>query len=146
MAHRSVTIELISKISEEDYEYKPTETSMPARAVVTHMMSSFQKFAAVVKQGDASPMREKLEVDETNLNAVAEHYTSQTRNLLESLTDEELDRVIDLTAIFGMKISGRGLLQVAMDHEIHHKGSLFVYVREMGHTKLPSFVEKVKKS
>lgn len=142
MAHRNVTIELITIIAEEQYEYKPTETSMTARALVTHMLSSFRKLASVVKQGDASPMREKLENNETNLTALAELYTSETRNLLESLTDEELDRVIDLTGIFGMKISGRGLLQVAMDHEIHHKGSLFIYVTEMGHTDLPMYVRK----
>lgn len=50
---------------------------------------------------------------------------------------------MDLTNLFGMKLSGRQLLQLAMDHEIHHKGALFVYVRALGHTELPMFIQRV---
>ncbi|KYD26597.1 MULTISPECIES: DinB family protein [Geobacillus] len=43
---------------------------------------------------------------------------------------------------FGIHIPAAQLLPMAMDHEIHHKGQLFVYVRAMGHTDLPLFVKR----
>ncbi|PNB37954.1 hypothetical protein C1X64_39840, partial [Pseudomonas sp. GW456-E7] len=76
----------------------------------------------------------KQEETETDLNVLAKTYTEKTAAILEQLTEEQLDREIDLTATFGRKITGSALLQLAMEHEIHHKGNLFVYVREMGHT------------
>jgi uncharacterized damage-inducible protein DinB len=142
LAHRSVTIELINKIEKEHYDYKPTPTSMPAKDLVTHMLFAFYSFAKTAKSGDPTLFREKIEETETDLRKLAEMYTEKTKSLLESLTDEDFDRMLDLTAIFGAQMSVAQFLQLAMDHEIHHKGQLFVYVREMGHTELPLFVKR----
>ncbi|MFX3623396.1 MAG: DinB family protein [Ectobacillus sp.] len=142
LAHRTVTLELVHKIEEKYYDYKPTPTSMSAKELVTHMVTAFYRFALTAKRGDATPFQEKIEPAESNLATLAEKYTEDTKALLASLTDEELDRVIDLSGIFGMHIPAGKLLQLAMDHEIHHKGNLFVYVREMGHTELPMFVKR----
>jgi uncharacterized damage-inducible protein DinB len=142
LSHRSVTVELVNKIEKEHYDYKPTPTSMPAKDLVTHILFTFYKFAKVAKSGNPAVFSEKIEETETDLRKLAETYTEKTRSLLESLTDEELDRVLDLTQGFGMKIPAFQFLQLAMDHEIHHKGQLFVYVREMGHTELPFFIKR----
>ncbi|AIE59390.1 DinB family protein [Bacillus methanolicus] len=142
LAHRSVTIELINKIEKEHYDYKPTPTSMSAKQLVTHILLSFYRFAKTAKSGDQMLFREKIEETETDLRKLAENYTEKTRSLLESLTDEDFERTIDLTKIFGSQMSVAKFLQGAMDHEIHHKGQLFVYVREMGHTELPFFIKR----
>lgn len=70
-------------------------------------------------------------------------HIQKTVAILEQLTEEQLDREIDLTSAFGRKVTGRALLQLAMEHEIHHKGNLFVYVREMGHTELPFYQQRM---
>ncbi|MBM7703218.1 DinB family protein [Metabacillus iocasae] len=140
LSHRSVTNELIQKIEENHYDYKPTPTSMPTQRLVTHMLTSFYKFAAVVKVGNLSPFQEKKEETELNLIKLADTYTAQTVELLESLSEEELEKELDVAAIFGSNITGKQLLSMGIDHEIHHKGNLFVYVREMGHTELPLYV------
>ncbi|WP_199426793.1 DinB family protein [Thermaerobacillus caldiproteolyticus] len=142
LSHRSVTVELVNKIEKEHYDYKPTPTSMPAKDLVTHILFSFYKFARAAKSGNPAVFRVKIEETETDLRKLAEAYTEKTRSLLESLTDEDFDRVLDLTKIFGVRLSVAQLLQSAMDHEIHHKGQLFVYVREMGHTELPFFIKR----
>jgi uncharacterized damage-inducible protein DinB len=142
LAHRHVTIELINKIEKEHYDYKPTPTSMSAKELVTHMLFTFYKFAKVAKSGDPALFREKMEETETDLQKLAETYTEKTKILLESLTDEDFERTLDLTKIFGAQMSVAQFLQSAMDHEIHHKGQLFVYVRGMGHTELPLFVKR----
>lgn len=142
LAHRNVTVELINKIEKEYYDYKPTPTSMPAKDLVTHMLFTFYKFAKVAKSGNPALFREKIEETETDLQKLAETYTEKTKSLLESLTDEDFDRMLDLTQIFGAQLSVAQFLQSAMDHEIHHKGQLFVYVRGMGHTELPLFIKR----
>ncbi|MFN2745088.1 MULTISPECIES: DinB family protein [unclassified Bacillus (in: firmicutes)] len=141
LSHRSVTEELIQKIDDEHMDYKPTETSMSARDLITHMLHSFYRFALTAKEGTPEGFKRKLEDPETSLAELAQAYTEKTKQLLESFTDEELDREIDLTKMFGRKVAAEQLVQLAVGHEIHHKGNLFVYVREMGHTDLPLYVK-----
>lgn len=142
LTHRRVTEELISKIDEKDYNYKPTPTSMSTEELVKHMLFSFHRFALVAKQGNPAAFREKLEEPETNLQTLATKYTEEDIALIESLTDDDLEKELDLTQIFGMKVSVRNFLHAGLDHEIHHKGNLFVYIREMGHTELPFYIKR----
>ncbi|MDZ5473738.1 DinB family protein [Bacillus sp. 31A1R] len=142
LSHRNVTLQLVSKIEKENYEYKPTPTSMTTEKLVSHMLTSFYRFALVVKKGDLSAFSNNFETEAENLSDLANQITTKTVETLQSLTEEELNQTIDLTNILGMKLTGSQVLQVAMDHEIHHKGALFIYVRELGHTDLPMFVSK----
>lgn len=86
-------------------------------------------------------MEEKHDIEQKNLSELASHYTEKTKDILASLTDNQLNCVIDTSAVFGQKMPASQLVSMAIDHEIHHKGNLFVYVREMGHTDLPLFVK-----
>lgn len=140
LSHRSVTNALVSKIEENSYEYKPTETSMSAEKLVTHLYTSYYKFIKTVKEGNSSPFLEKLDRAQLSLIQLGEEYTAKTIELLESLTQEELNQEIDMSKIFGMNVTGQQMVQMAIEHEIHHKGNLFIYVREMGHTDLPLYV------
>lgn len=141
LSHRAVTNELINKIEEEHYDYKPTETSMSARVLVTHMLHSGYGFVTVAKTGDPSVLATKPEDSETDLSKLAEKYTNLTIETIKSITDEELSREIDLTNFLGVKLTGGQLLKLTLEHEINHKGNLFVYVRLMGHTDLPMFIK-----
>ncbi|WP_085520593.1 DinB family protein [Tuberibacillus sp. Marseille-P3662] len=135
LSHRNVTVELIGKIEEENYNYKPTPTSMSTQELATHILTSFYQFASLAKKGEAKP----LETNETNLAKLADIYTEATQKLLEDMHDEDFDRVVEA---MGAQMPAGQLLQIAMDHEINHKGNLFVYVRELGHTDLPMFVKR----
>jgi uncharacterized damage-inducible protein DinB len=140
LSHRTVTNALVEKIKESNYDFKPTETSMSAQKLVTHMYTSYYKFIKTVKEGNGAPFLEKLEDTQQSLTQLGEDYTEKTKELLASLTKEELDREIDMSKTFGMKVTGHQMVQMAIEHEIHHKGNLFVYVREMGNTDLPFYV------
>lgn len=140
LSHRSVTNELVKKIEESNFDYKPTETSMSAKELVTHMYTSFYKFIKAAKEGNGSPFMEKFDNSHLSLNQVGETFTEKSIELLESLTEEDLNRDIDMSKIFGFHLTGRQMVQMGIEHEIHHKGNLFVYVREMGHTDLPLYL------
>ncbi|MDT8861397.1 DinB family protein [Alkalihalobacillus sp. MEB130] len=140
LSHRLITNELINKIDKEHYDFKPTETSMSAKELVVHMLTSFYQFASAAAKQAPKPLHdEKAEIDLANLATL---YTDETVKIFESLTDEQFDEIIDLTAILGVKLPAEQIINLAIDHEINHKGNLFVYVREMGHTDLPMFVKK----
>ena len=113
---------------------------MSAEKLVTHMYTSYYKFIKTVKEGNGSPFLAKLEESNKSLVQLGEEYTEKTKELLASLTEEELAREIDMSKIFGMNVTGQLLVQMAIEHEIHHKGNLYVYVREMGHTDLPLYI------
>lgn len=141
LSHRSVTNDLVNKIEASNFDYKPTETSMSAKELITHMYTSFYKFIKSAKEGNGSPFLEKFENTHPNLSQLGEEFTEKSKELLASLTEEDLERTIDMSKIFGMNVTGRQLVQMAIEHEIHHKGNLFVYVREMGHTDLPLYLK-----
>lgn len=140
LSHRTVTNALVGKIEESNYDFQPTETSMSAQKLVTHMYTSYYKFIKTVKEGNGAPFLEKLDEAQQSLTQLSEDYTEKTKELLASLTKEDLDREIDMSKIFGMNVTGHLMVQMAIEHEIHHKGNLFVYVREMGHTDLPLYI------
>jgi len=141
LSHRLVTNDLIGKINKEHYDYKPTPTSMSAQKLVVHMLTSFYQLASAAAKKTPTPLHNDKEAD-IELTKLARIYTDESVRLIESLSDEDLERVIDLSETMGMKVPAGALFGVAIDHEINHKGNLFVYVREIGHTDLPMFVKK----
>ncbi|TKC19497.1 DinB family protein [Robertmurraya kyonggiensis] len=142
LSHREVTKELVHKIEENQYDFKPTETSMRTQTLVKHMIHAFYAFATIAQTGDPSFLSKKPVDQETNLIDLVEKYTTLTIETIRSINDDDLLREIDLTKQFGRKLTSKQLLQMAIDHEINHKGNLFVYLRLMGNTELPLFVKR----
>ncbi|PRO66604.1 DinB family protein [Alkalicoccus urumqiensis] len=139
LSHRDVTKDLIGMIEKDKYDYRPTPTSMSAKELVVHMLTSFHKFAAIAAGRDPVQLHE--ENDDWTLNELADRYTEESVRLIEMLDPAKIDEEIDLSQSMGTVMPAWRLIETAIDHEINHKGNLFVYVREMGHTHLPMFVK-----
>lgn len=140
LSHRLITNDLIGKIKKEHYDFKPSSTSMSAQKLVIHMLTSFYHLASGAAKQAPKPLHDKN--DDIDLVTLAQLYTDESIKLIESLSDEKLEEIIDLSDTMGIKVPAGQLLNIAIDHEINHKGNLFVYVRAMGHTDLPMFVKK----
>lgn len=140
LSHRKVTEKLVEKIGEDNYLYKPTETSMSAQTLVLHMLTSFYHFACAAAK--TPPIDPYADEEEINLKKLTKIYTEETVKVLQSMSDEDFTKEVDLTKIIGIMLPADQVLQMAIEHEIHHKGNLFVYVRGMGHTDLPLFVDR----
>ncbi|WP_347862047.1 DinB family protein [Salimicrobium sp. PL1-032A] len=137
-SHREVVKDLTALIEEEDKTYKPTETSMEVGKLAEHIVESTYTFARLATNREPAKLFD--ENDDTGLQTKVSAYTEETEKLLASLKEEDFDTIIDATNILGTELPAEAILQSALEHEIHHKGQLFVYVREMGHTDLPFFV------
>ncbi|UOQ45076.1 DinB family protein [Halobacillus salinarum] len=138
LSHREVLNELIEKIEHEHYTYKPTPTSMEAQKLVNHILESMYMFANIANKQQPGKLYE--EEDSTPLPERAKNYTDKTVELIHALSDEDMEEIVDVKKMLGRDIPAGSLLHLGLDHEIHHKGQLFVYVREMGHTELPFYI------
>jgi uncharacterized damage-inducible protein DinB len=143
LRHRLVGNEIVDMLSDEHLSFRPWEKAMTLKELVLHMLYSADMFTGAVKEGAFVPSEGSPPDVQTaeELKQLVQELTAKTRETIESLSDEQLSAIVDLTKLFGAKMPGKSLLHVMRDHEIHHKGQLFVYARMIGLEHLPMFVK-----
>ncbi|SDX82953.1 DinB family protein [Paenibacillus sp. CF384] len=140
LSHRRVLHQMLTDVTTEQLQMKPWEQGMSLSGLVLHITGSMGMFASTVQNGaytPAVPSKACATIDELKANIEAQ--TAQTEAILRTITPEQLDQPIDF---FGNVLRGSVLLQNAKDHEIHHKGQMFIYLRIAGIDKLPFFVSR----
>jgi len=138
--HRKVLLAMLDTVQNENLQYKPWEKAMSLSTLVLHINGSMDMFAQTVKNGVFTPPSTAKQAETIEeLKTIVAADTASTKALLESLTDEQLEKEIDF---HGMKMAGIVLLENGKDHEIHHKGQLFIYLRLLGIETLPFFVSR----
>lgn len=143
MMHRSVLPELVSKLSDKDLTYTPWEGALSTRDLVWHMLTSSYGFTKAAATGTFERSREKPDFQNVeDLQKAVQEFTDKTVALIDSMPDERVDAMVDMTAIFGTEVSAGTLLQTMRDHEIHHKGQLFTYARLVGVDSVPMFIKR----
>ncbi|ASS66677.1 MULTISPECIES: DinB family protein [unclassified Paenibacillus] len=139
-SHRNVLPQMLEQVTDEQLDMKPWEQAMSLSELVVHIAASMVVFAATVANGSFNPGDKPSPIHTADeLRAFAAAATEKAEELLRPIGREQLDREIDF---FGNAMPGHVLLQNAKDHEIHHKGQLFVYLRLAGIEKLPFFVSR----
>lgn len=138
LSHRKVLLELLKLVNDEQLSFKPWENGMSLSQLTLHMAGSTSMFVNTVKTGIFTPPTGKKEVfTAKELLEFVEAQTEYAKQELEKLTNEQLDSII---AFAGMDLSGKAILELAKDHEIHHKGQLYTYVRLLGIEEVPFFI------
>jgi len=138
LSHRKALIELLKVVDDEQLSFKPWENGMSLSELAIHIAGSTSMFVNTVKTGVFTPPTGKKEVSTTKeLLDFVEGQTEYAKQELEKLTAEQLDGII---AFAGMDLPGKAILEAAKEHEIHHKGQLFTYVRLLGIEEVPFFI------
>lgn len=138
LAHRKVLHALLDTVEDEQLAYKPWDTAMSLSELALHISGAMYMFALTVKNGQFTPPPAVQSfATAQELKALIEAQTEQITEILLSLTSEQLDKIIDFK---GLKYSGSTYLTTGKEHEIHHKGQLFIYLRLLGAQKLPFYV------
>ncbi|KIL49445.1 DinB family protein [Jeotgalibacillus soli] len=142
LSHRKALLELLNTVDNEYLHYKPWDNAMSLSELVLHISGAMGMFVNTVKSGvfTPPPAPKSFETVE-DLRTILQAETEQTITELESLTEEQLEQLVDF---HGTKMPGIALLEGAKDHEIHHKGQLFTYARLTGAKELPFFVSSAK--
>lgn len=141
MTHRTVLLDLINTLSDKDIDFRPWDGAMSTGDLIWHMLSSGRSFAEAAATGQFVRYSDKPAFQTiADIRAAAEEYTNKTLEVIRTMSDEQFAQDIDMTKVFGRAIPAGVLLHMLRDHEIHHKGQLFVYARICGVEQLPSFV------
>jgi uncharacterized damage-inducible protein DinB len=132
------TRRVIEAIPLDNGDYRPDTVSKTALELAWHIAASEQRFFSGIPVGafDFSPIPRPESI--TNSAAIAAWFDeSFSANLekLEELSGEQLARLIDFRGMF--QLPAVGFVQLALNHTIHHRGQLSVYLRPMG-GKVPS--------
>lgn len=138
LSHRTVLHSLLEIVNEEQIHYKPWEGAMSFGEQALHIAKATDMFVRLaltgeVKRPDAPAAIETIE----ELKLTVQRYTNQTKADLETITSEQLESQREFGKV---QAPGSFWLEKAKDHEIHHKGQLFIYARLLGIKKLPFFV------
>ncbi|MFD1957486.1 DinB family protein [Paenibacillus thailandensis] len=141
LSHREALLDLLDVVSDEQLSYKPWEKGMSFAELAQHVSGATLMFVKIVKTGSytpsSAPPQKASSVEE--LRAIVKEQTEETKALLESIAPEQLDDIVDFN---GMKMPGAAMLDMAKEHEIHHKGQLFTYARAAGIEKVPFFIHR----
>lgn len=143
LRHRLVLLELLELVGDDYVSFQPTETSMPLAKLAVHIATAGDMFVQALKSGTFNPP-EAPAVPETmaEVRTLVQSITDRNREEMSTLTDEMLAREVSAKHIFGFDAPGVVWLNAMLEHEIHHKGQLFVYVRMTGPVKLPFFMKQ----
>jgi uncharacterized damage-inducible protein DinB len=145
LRHRLVLVELVNAFPEEHLDYKPYEKAMSLKELVLHTVMSADSFIETVKRGElvrsyelGKPQVETME----DLRKLVHDVTEKNKTDITGLSEEAFVKLVDVSKIFGTSLSGEAILHIMRDHEIHHKGQLFVYARLIGMEEVPLFVKR----
>ncbi len=138
MAHRRVLLDLLDRIPEDQVNFTPWDGAMSLGALAVHAADDF--FYHFVKTGEM--VRSTSEwTTLADVKKIVKDRTDNINAIFASLTEADLDKVLEIPQM-NMKFPGAVYLATAKDHEVHHKGQLFVYARMAGVKDMPFFVSR----
>jgi uncharacterized damage-inducible protein DinB len=124
------TKRVIEAIPLDKGDYRPDAVSKSALELAWHIVAAEQRFFAGIPVGafDFSPIHRPESI--TNSAGIAAWFDESfgaNMQKLEGLSGEPLARMVDFRSMF--QLPAVGFLQLAMNHSIHHRGQLSVYLR-----------------
>jgi uncharacterized damage-inducible protein DinB len=132
------TKRVIEAIPLDKGDYRPDAVSKSALELAWHIVAAEQRFFAGIPVGafDFNPIhRPESITDSAGIAAWFDESFAANMQKLEGVSGEPLARMVDFRGMF--QLPAVGFLQLAMNHSIHHRGQLSMYLRPMG-AKVPS--------
>lgn len=137
-AEHGMTTAVLAAIPPERSGYRPHPDSRSALELAWHIVSAEIKYLDAIAAGvfphELKPLPDGVRESGDVLTWYTERF-DPAMSRLEATTGDELLRTIDF---YGLRtFPAIGLLQIILNHTIHHRGQLSTYLRPMG-AKVPS--------
>ena len=132
------TKRVIEAIPLDKGDYRPDNISKTALELAWHIVASEKRFFGGISAGalDLTPIHRPESVrDSAGIARWFDETFTADLEKLESISGEQLVKMIDFRGLF--QLPAVAFLQVAMNHSIHHRGQLSMYLRPMG-AKVPA--------
>jgi uncharacterized damage-inducible protein DinB len=137
-AEHPVTTRVIAAIPNDKVDYRPDEIVKSAIDLAWHIVTAEVRFINAVSAGafDLTPLpRPDTIRTAADVNLwYGEHFAAAVDRLKKSSGDQ-LTRIVDFRGIF--QFPAIVYVQLGLNHSIHHRGQLSMYLRPMG-AKVPS--------
>lgn len=137
MEHQT-TKRVIEAVPLDKGDYRPDAVSKPALELAWHIVTAEQRFLSGIGAGkfDFAPINRPESV-RNSAQIAAWFDESFAKNLaqLRQLTGEQLAKPIDFRGL--LQLPGVMFLQRSMNHTVHHRGQLSMYLRPAG-AKVPA--------
>jgi uncharacterized damage-inducible protein DinB len=129
------TVKVLEAVPADKSDYKPDPNSTSAFDLSWHIVASENRFLSGVSAGafDFTP----VEKAKTMPGVLSYYKETFAENLaaLKAMTGEQLAKIIDFRGV--MQLPAVSYLTFSMNHSLHHRGQLSVYLRPMG-SKVPA--------
>ncbi len=142
MSHRAVLQDILSRVPDDKFDFQPWANAMTLGNLALHMVTSADWFAQSVKAGTFGRPEKVEATSMEEVRRIVDEYTAKTRATLDALTEAQIEGMVDGKEIFGMDAPGKVWLGSMKDHEVHHKGQMFVYARIAGVEEMPFFMSR----
>ena len=129
------TRQIIEAIPLDKGDYRPDPISKTALELAWHIVAAEQRFltGAAVGEFDFTPINRPDSVrNSADISAWYAKSFEASFQRLTKLSGEQLVKVLDFRGLFQMPAIF--YFQAALNHTIHHRGQLSVYIRPMGGT------------
>jgi uncharacterized damage-inducible protein DinB len=132
------TKRVIQAIPPEKADYRPDSVGRTALELAWHIVASERRFLAAIASGgfDFSPIPRPDSI--TTPSGIATWFDETFAagfQKLQALDGEQLAKVLDFRGLF--QFPAAAFIQISINHTIHHRGQLTMYLRPMG-AKVPS--------
>jgi len=132
------TKRVIEAIPLDKGDYRPDAVSKSALELAWHIVASEKRFFSGIPAGafDFTPIHRPDSI--TNSAGIAAWFDetfAANLHTLEGISGEPLAKMVDFRGMF--QLPAVGFIQLALNHSIHHRGQLSMYLRPMG-AKVPA--------
>ena len=132
------TKRVIEAIPPDKGDYRPDAISKTALELAWHIVAAEKRLFGGISAGafDFTPFHRPESVrNSADIAAWFDESFAATVQKLQDLSGEQLVRSIDFRGMF--QLPAVAFIQVALNHSIHHRGQLSMYLRPMG-AKVPA--------
>jgi uncharacterized damage-inducible protein DinB len=134
--YRAITLQVFDLIGEDDLAWRPGPDQYSLGQQLLHIAQAEDRFAHGLFEGDWSLDRVRFPAELPSIDEMKAFFESvreRTRRHLAALDPSELDRVLDIPDA-PMEHTLRSWLWFVLEHELHHRGQVWTYLRAMGRT------------
>jgi len=128
MAHRSALLELLENIPDDQADFAAWEGGMSFKKLIDHLNGSNARMQSLIKGETPEPVQPSA--DFAASKSRMKQNAQDVQSFLSSLTEAQLGQVVP--AFGGMQISVHKLASMMVEHEIHHKGQIWMMARMIG--------------
>lgn len=143
LRHRDALISLVEATPEGSQDYTPWDGAWTYAQLTLHIVGVGEWFVNAVVTGQLAKPTPAVQVNSMEqLREVVRETTKRTIDIYKTVTDEQLAAEVNTSSAFGYNLSGLQMIEAMREHEIHHKGQLFVYARLCGVVNPPFYVRR----